>query len=238
MKAVTSLCEPGFLPAASRRRSRRRLVAVFASLLLFLAAELSFPSHPRVAPRDGDATTSSPSSFPSPPPPRRDGQPQQPQRVAVCLVGGTRRFELTGPSIARHVLAPLLAAGRYAADVFLHSPLDADAHRLSVLARVAPPGASLAAVRVFRPERIAVTPARARALTVDHSPKGIQVRVSSLAQLLFPACPPSSLAAATGQRTPRSMCKHANLASRIVLGFSTHDGISQIQTWPKHVSTW
>ncbi|TKV93125.1 hypothetical protein SEVIR_9G205500v4 [Setaria viridis] len=170
MKAAASLGEPGLLPAASRRRSRRRLTAVLGPLLLFLAAELSFPSHqPRVASPNDDATSSSS----SPSPPRRDGQPQQP-RVAVCLVGGARRFELTGPSIARHVLAPLLAADRYAADVFLHSPLDADAYRLSVLARAAPPGASLAAVRVFRPERIAVTPARARALTADHSPKGIQ----------------------------------------------------------------
>lgn len=186
MKAAASLGEPGLLPAASRRRSRRRLTAVLGPLLLFLAAELSFPSHqPRVASPNDDATSSSS----SPSPPRRDGQPQQP-RVAVCLVGGARRFELTGPSIARHVLAPLLAADRYAADVFLHSPLDADAYRLSVLARAAPPGASLAAVRVFRPERIAVTPARARALTADHSPKGIQVRVSSLVPSSFPPCPP------------------------------------------------
>ncbi|PVH31670.1 hypothetical protein PAHAL_9G206700 [Panicum hallii] len=175
MKAVTcSLGEPGLLPAASRRRIRRRLAAaVLAPLLLFLAAEVSFPSQPRLAPRnDAAASSSSPSSSSSPPPPRRDGQAQQ-LRVAVCLVGGARRFELTGPSIARHVLAPLLA-GASAADVFLHSPLDADAWKLSVLARAAPPGASLAAVRVFRPGRIAVTPARARALTAEHSPKGVQ----------------------------------------------------------------
>ncbi|KAG2537255.1 hypothetical protein PVAP13_9NG257300 [Panicum virgatum] len=173
MKAVTSLGEPGFLPAASRPRIRRRLAAaVLAPLLVFLAAELSFPS---LVPRNDAATSSSssPSSPSSPPPPRRDGRAQG-QRVAVCLVGGARRFELTGPSIAGHVLAPLLLAGASAADVFLHSPLDADAWKLSVLARAAPPGASLAAVRVFRPRRIAVTPARARALTAEHSPRGIQ----------------------------------------------------------------
>ncbi|KAF8722555.1 hypothetical protein HU200_022384 [Digitaria exilis] len=158
MKAVTSLGEPGLHPAvASRRHSRRRsLASVLAALLLFLAAEFSF-------------SFSSSSSFS--PPRRRDRQQQQ--RVAVCLVGGARRFELTGPSIARHVVAPLLATGA-ATDVFLNSPLDADAHRLSVLASAAPPGAHLAAVRVFRPERIAVTPARARALTAEHSPKGVQ----------------------------------------------------------------
>jgi len=174
MKAVTSLGEPGFLPAASRPRIRRRLAAaVLAPLLVFLAAELSFPS---LVPRNDAATSSSssPSSPSSPPPPRRDGRAQG-QRVAVCLVGGARRFELTGPSIAPHVLAPLLLARAPAADVFLHSPLDADAWKLSVLARAAPPGASLAAVRVFRPRRIAVTPARARALTAEHSPRGIQV---------------------------------------------------------------
>ena len=191
MKAVTSLGEPGLLPAASRRRIRRRLAAavVLAPLLVFLAAELSFASQPRLAPgRNAAATSSSsPSSFSSPPPPRRDGRAQG-QRVAVCLVGGARRFELTGPSIARHVLAPLLLAGAPAADVFLHSPLDADAWKLSVLARAAPPGASLATVRVFRPRRISVTPARARALTAEHSPRGIQV--SPAASLLPSLAPP------------------------------------------------
>jgi len=172
MKAVTSLGEPGLLPAASRRRIRRRLAAavVLAPLLVFLAAELSFPS---LVPRNDAATSSSssPSSPSSPPPPRRDGRAQG-QRVAVCLVGGARRFELTGPSIARHVLGALPAG---ATDVFLHSPLDADAWKLSVLARAAPPGVELAAVRVFRPGRIAVTPARERALTGMNSPRGIQV---------------------------------------------------------------
>ncbi|RCV42321.1 hypothetical protein SETIT_9G206900v2 [Setaria italica] len=187
--AVTSLGEPGHLPHAASRR--RRLAAVLAPLLLFLAAEIAFSSSTRLsnqllllAPRaDATRSSSSPSVSPPPPPPppptpprlEEDEQPQpqpEPQRVAVCLVGGARRFELTGPSIARHVLGALPAG---ATDVFLHSPLDADAYKLSVLARAAPPGAALAAVRVFRPERIAVTPERARALTGMNSPRGIQV---------------------------------------------------------------
>lgn len=50
-------------------------------------------------------------------------------RTAICLVGGAREFQLTGPSIARHLLRAYKRA-----DVFVHAPLDENAHKLSLLA--------------------------------------------------------------------------------------------------------
>uniref|UniRef100_A0A0E0EKT1 DUF7796 domain-containing protein n=1 Tax=Oryza meridionalis TaxID=40149 RepID=A0A0E0EKT1_9ORYZ len=50
-------------------------------------------------------------------------------RIAVCLVGAARRFELTGPSIARNVLAPQYPH----ADLFLHNPLDRDSYKFGLL---------------------------------------------------------------------------------------------------------
>eukprot|EP00271_Cylindrocystis_brebissonii_P021901 TRINITY_DN8156_c0_g1_i1.p1 TRINITY_DN8156_c0_g1~~TRINITY_DN8156_c0_g1_i1.p1 ORF type:complete len:792 (+),score=118.64 TRINITY_DN8156_c0_g1_i1:1682-4057(+) len=54
-------------------------------------------------------------------------------RIAICLVGAARFFHLTGPTIVKHLLSAYPTA-----DVFLHSPLDEDAHRLSVLLGAAP----------------------------------------------------------------------------------------------------
>lgn len=54
-------------------------------------------------------------------------------RIAICLVGAARDFDLTGPKIVEHLLNAYPEG-----DVFLHSPLDENAHRLSLLQAAAP----------------------------------------------------------------------------------------------------
>lgn len=87
-------------------------------------------------------------------------------RMAVCLVGGARRFELTGPSIVENVLQVYPNA-----DLFLHSPMDKNAYKFSLL-KVAP---RLASVRIFKPKPLNETQSQVRVLTASNSPNGIQV---------------------------------------------------------------
>lgn len=86
-------------------------------------------------------------------------------RMAICLVGGARRFELTGPSIMRNLLREYPNA-----DLFLHIPLDKDAYKLSIL-KSAP---RIAGVRIFAPTWIPPTDSQTRVLSASNSPNGIQ----------------------------------------------------------------
>ncbi|PSS31203.1 hypothetical protein CEY00_Acc04499 [Actinidia chinensis var. chinensis] len=86
-------------------------------------------------------------------------------RMAVCLVGGARRFELTGPSIVEEILKVYPNS-----DLFLHSPLDSNAFKFSLL-KIAP---RIASVRIFKPRPIPETESQARVLTASNSPNGIQ----------------------------------------------------------------
>ncbi|XWS24584.1 hypothetical protein CRYUN_Cryun28dG0115500 [Craigia yunnanensis] len=86
-------------------------------------------------------------------------------RIAVCLVGGARRFELTGPSIVEKILKEYPNA-----DLFLHSPMDKNAFKLSLL-KTAP---RLASVRIFEQNFVPQTEGQVRVLTAANSPNGIQ----------------------------------------------------------------
>lgn len=69
------------------------------------------------------------------------GESVNKNRIAICLVGGARRFELTGPSLLKYVV------NRYNnSDIFLHAPLDKDSYKFGLLNQASSP---LAAVRIF-----------------------------------------------------------------------------------------
>lgn len=87
-------------------------------------------------------------------------------KIAVCLVGGARRFELTGPSILNMILNEYPNS-----DLFLHSPLDSDAFKFSLL-KFAP---KVAAVNIFRQQPLPENESYVRVLTAQNSPNGIQV---------------------------------------------------------------
>ncbi|KAI3949201.1 hypothetical protein MKW92_016033 [Papaver armeniacum] len=87
-------------------------------------------------------------------------------RIAVCLVGGARKFELTGPSIAENVLNVYPNA-----DLFLNSPLDKDSFKFSILKDIAP---RIASIRIFKPTEIKETEVQRSVLDPDGSPNGLQ----------------------------------------------------------------
>ncbi|KAI0494030.1 hypothetical protein KFK09_024161 [Dendrobium nobile] len=86
-------------------------------------------------------------------------------KIAICLVGGARRFELTGPSIMKNLLMEYPNA-----DLFLHSPLDKDSFKFFLL-KDAP---RIAAVRIFEPGLISENESQLRVLRFRDSPNGIQ----------------------------------------------------------------
>ncbi|KAH9308338.1 hypothetical protein KI387_036249 [Taxus chinensis] len=94
------------------------------------------------------------------------GGSQKKNRIAICLVGGARKFELTGPSLLKYVI------NRYNdSDVFLHAPLDNNSYKFSLLNKAS---SGLAAVRIFTPQRINETTMQAYVFTSTGSPNGLQ----------------------------------------------------------------
>ncbi|KAG0625596.1 hypothetical protein M758_2G067200 [Ceratodon purpureus] len=86
------------------------------------------------------------------------------RRIAVCLVGGARMFELTGRTLRKYLLDVYNNT-----DVFLHSPLDRDSHKLTLLA-----GRNLRVARIFTPEPLPESPLVAEVITSWGSPHGTQ----------------------------------------------------------------
>lgn len=93
-------------------------------------------------------------------------------RVAICLVGAARDFEISGPSIMTRLLTAYPGT-----HLFVHSPLDEASFKLHALAW-APANVTIAGVRVFPnwwvdeaqfPDGVIVDPT---------SPQGTQVRAS------------------------------------------------------------
>ncbi|KAL2895489.1 Dipeptidyl peptidase family member 2 [Bienertia sinuspersici] len=86
-------------------------------------------------------------------------------KMAVCLVGGARRFELTGPSIIERILTEFPNS-----DLFLNSPIDENSFKLSLL-KFAP---RIKWIRIFKPKSIPETDSQLHVLTAANSPNGIQ----------------------------------------------------------------
>jgi hypothetical protein len=94
-------------------------------------------------------------------------------RIAICLVGGARRFELTGPTILKNVLNVFPEA-----DLFVHSNLDKNSFKLGLF-RLAP---RVTEVRIRRPMVFPETDEQRKLLSAGSSPNGIQV--SNLLKIL------------------------------------------------------
>ncbi|CAA2982438.1 uncharacterized protein LOC111379221 [Olea europaea subsp. europaea] len=97
-------------------------------------------------------------------------------------MGGARRFELIRPSIVDRILKVYNNS-----DLFLHSPLDANTYKFTLLKK-AP---RIAAVRIFQPQPIPETESQLRVLISQNSPNGIQlllvVRIDRFAKFATPS---------------------------------------------------
>ncbi|KAH9575914.1 hypothetical protein CY35_01G135500 [Sphagnum magellanicum] len=87
-------------------------------------------------------------------------------RLAICLVGAARAFELSGSSLKKY----LLDAYSHEADVFLHSPLDKDSYKFLLLKGAS----SLTVARIFIPQKLPESNLQREVLTAVNSPNGIQ----------------------------------------------------------------
>jgi hypothetical protein len=88
-------------------------------------------------------------------------------RLAICLVGAARAFELSGSSLKKY----LLDTYSHEADVFLHSPLDKDSYKFLLLKGAS----SLTVARIFIPQKLPESNLQREVLTAVNSPNGIQV---------------------------------------------------------------
>ncbi len=88
-------------------------------------------------------------------------------RLAICLVGAARAFELSGSSLKKY----LLDTYSHDADVFLHSPLDKDSYKFLLLKGAS----SLTVARIFIPQKLPESNLQREVLTAVNSPNGIQV---------------------------------------------------------------
>jgi hypothetical protein len=96
----------------------------------------------------------------------RFAQHSSTSRIAICLVGGARRFELTGPTILKYVLNVFPEA-----DLFVHSNFDEDSFKLGLF-RLAP---RVTEVRIRRSVMFPETDEQRKLLLARSSPNGIQV---------------------------------------------------------------
>ncbi|XP_038899428.1 uncharacterized protein LOC120086721 [Benincasa hispida] len=140
--------------------------STFAPLRSFIAgATFQRPRQSNTPTHDSSSFGISPTQPPRGPVRKKMKIELQNSKMAVCLVGGARRFEVTGPSVMEKILKEYPNA-----DLFLHSPLDQNTFKLSYL-KTAP---KIAAVRIFEPRPIPETESQLRVLTAKNSPNGIQ----------------------------------------------------------------